>query len=1641
MKKEKLLKRGLASLLAVVLAVGLLPMMPGNMATVKAADGDKTVSLGTDVIKNPTAPTASTDTWKGSYVYFGTYGGNPVKYRVLDKNTTVFGGTTMLLDCDSILWAGSNPSSAFDDNSNDWANSNIRTYLNGTFLTNNFSAVEQSAIASSTKSTAYSGTDGADGDGCDGTLSYASLSNDKIFFLDAKEATNTSYGYSNEDGSAANREKTGGNAYWWLRSADTYATHYAGFVDSDGYIHYDFVGSGRVGVSPALNINLSSVLFTSVISGTKGETGAEYKLTLLDNDMTIAGNGNVSRSGGTVTVPYTISGTNSGSATQVSVLILGKEYTAGNTNGATVLAYEKLAVDSFSVTGTGTFTLPAELLDKTCGTDYYAYIIAEDVNGEKETDYASEPVSITVPAKPWEAPTVNAINIGTPGIIDPAVPTSTSDAWKGCYVYFGTYGTDDSGNPKPVKYRVLDSETSVFGGTTMLLDCDSILWAGTNSDGQSSAFDGDSNVWADSDIKTYLNGTFLTNNFSTAEQSAIASSNKSVADGTDGDGYIYLSYASLNNDKIFFLDAKEATNTSYGYSNTYGIAANRKKTGGNAYWWLRSAVTYNPNYAGIVISDGNFGPSSVDLDDVGVSPAFNINLSSVLFSSVSGTSKSSALTAASSQIGETTGTEWKLTLADTGKTVQVIEDKKVIKAADGTITVPYTYTDAATAEAEKVNQISVMITDKAYAAEGAKILYYGALQNIKDANGSDSTVSNAATGTGTFELPDGLTGTLGEDYHVYILAEHVNENSNATDYASTPVEITAMYNTIEIETVEASINTPKGGQALSTDITCTTDGVESATLSWTDTVNRPVDAIANYYPWTYKAHITVTPKPGYVFTSDTQITVNGTVLEDEKTVNADGTITVTGAFGSSRDKLISITAPQSIHVANGTDYASMNLPTEVNIVTEEGAATTAAVSWDTTTPASGSYDQTVLTEQTVTLNGTVTCPEEIDTNGVALTTTITITIEAAGITGAPTANPVAGTYTENQSVALTSSTEGATIYYTTDGSEPTLTEGVPGGTTQQYTAPIAVTGTEGESITTAIKAIAVKSGMQDSSVETFTYTIQIPVSKYTVTVTSGSGSGQYAQGETVTITASAAPSGQQFKAWEIVSGNITLASSTSETTSFTMPAEEVSVKAIYEAVPVTEYTITATAGANGTISPNGAVRVTAGGSQTFTISPSSGYVIDSLKVDGLEVTAATSYTFSDINANHTIEAAFKVPASKYTVTVTNGSGSGQYAQGETVTITASAAPSGQQFKEWEIVSGNITLASSTSETTSFTMPAEEVSVKAIYEAVPVTEYTITATAGANGTISPNGAVRVTAGGSQTFTISPSSGYVIDTLTVDGLEVTAATSYTFSDVNANHTIEATFKQESQTPVVTVPSITTQPGNATVKVGETATFTIAATGTDLTYQWQIDRNDGNGWVNIAGATATSYTTSTVDISCNGFKYQCVVSNLAGTVTSNTAVLTVTENSTPDPDPIDYNILDGANSSWTQNSDGSLSIRGSGAFSKFVGVKVDGSLVDAKNYTVKEGSTIVTLKADYLNTLSVGTHTFEILWTDGSASTTFTIKADTSDDGDKKDDVPKTGDNTPVAWLFILSILSGTGLIITAKKRRVNPDSSKR
>ena len=191
------------------------------------------------------------------------------------------------------------------------------------------------------------------------------------------------------------------------------------------------------------------------------------------------------------------------------------------------------------------------------------------------------------------------------------------------------------------------------------------------------------------------------------------------------------------------------------------------------------------------------------------------------------------------------------------------------------------------------------------------------------------------------------------------------------------------------------IDTPVPNTALDTEASCTTEGVKSTTpqITWT-----PSDTTAGYNK-SYTASVTLTADTGYEFTDSTTATVLGNNATSI-TKNTDGTLTITYDFpATAKDKLISITAPQAITVANGTAYDAMNLPATVNIVTEGNTVSSAPVTWNTTTPAGGSYEPSELTEQTVILTGTVTCPDSIDDNGIPLTTTITITISA-------TANPI-----------------------------------------------------------------------------------------------------------------------------------------------------------------------------------------------------------------------------------------------------------------------------------------------------------------------------------------------------------------------------------------------------------------------------------------------------------------------------------------------------------------------------------------------------------------------------------------------------------------------------------------------------------
>lgn len=277
-----------------------------------------------------------------------------------------------------------------------------------------------------------------------------------------------------------------------------------------------------------------------------------------------------------------------------------------------------------------------------------------------------------------------------------------------------------------------------------------------------------------------------------------------------------------------------------------------------------------------------------------------------------------------------------------------------------------------------------------------------------------------------------------------------------------------------------------------------------------------------------------------------------------------------------------------------------------------------------------------------------------------------------------------------------------------------------------------------------------------------------------------------------------------------------------------------------------------------------------------------------------------------------------------------------------------------------------------------------------------------------------------------------------------VEMNKTYKWRFTPVDINYEI---LTGEIELYHVDAPAVTEQPKSVSVTVGDTATFEVAATGTDVTYQWQIDRNDSNGFVDITGATGATYTTRVTDRDCNGFKYQCVLSNAAGSVTTDTVVLTV-----------QYQIIEGANGSWNQSTDGgSLRIRGNGEYSKFQNVKVDGNIIDSKNYTVSEGSTIIELHADYLKTLSEGSHTFEIVWTDGAAGTGFTVARNTSgsnntgnnDNNDSTDNsaaaaptaataqeldkVPATGDASGI-WiaLFVVSAVGLAAMLVRRKKQ---------
>ena len=260
--------------------------------------------------------------------------------------------------------------------------------------------------------------------------------------------------------------------------------------------------------------------------------------------------------------------------------------------------------------------------------------------------------------------------------------------------------------------------------------------------------------------------------------------------------------------------------------------------------------------------------------------------------------------------------------------------------------------------------------------------------------------------------------------------------------------------------------------------------------------------------------------------------------------------------------------------------------------------------------------------------------------------------------------------------------------------------------------------------------------------------------------------------------------------------------------------------------------ITSSAGENGSIAPEGKVYVPAGNSQKFDFTPDTGYAVDRVTIDGNAYVNNgvnllpgmdtwekwESYTFADVREDHTISVTFgedtnnnNVPdANEGTVTLTYNANGGE-----------GSAPAGQSADKWSTVTvaentftrsgysfaGWNTQADGSGEDyaagDAFQLTGQDAVLYAQWSyngggSTGTARYTIEASAGHGGGISPDGRVRVSRGSDKTFRITPDAGYEIADVLVDGESVGAVSRYTFETVRKNHTIEAEFRAVEKAP---------------------------------------------------------------------------------------------------------------------------------------------------------------------------------------------------------------------------------------------------
>ncbi len=361
----------------------------------------------------------------------------------------------------------------------------------------------------------------------------------------------------------------------------------------------------------------------------------------------------------------------------------------------------------------------------------------------------------------------------------------------------------------------------------------------------------------------------------------------------------------------------------------------------------------------------------------------------------------------------------------------------------------------------------------------------------------------------------------------------------------------------------------------------------------------------------------------------------------------------------------------------------------------------------------------------------------------------------------------------------------------------------------------------------------------------------------------------------------------------------------------------------------TTYTVTLQGGTGYTIAATGGSKspVNAGGSFSFTVTPSNGYTRGngfSVKANGTTLTSNNGvYTISNINANQTVSVSGIVKSQ-------NTGGGTLPAAPAITTTTLAAATMGKEYRQQITATGGTPITWSYSGTLPDGMtlaantgilsgtPTQEGSFRFAVKATNSTgfstrqmtlvvagsEYTVTKGANSEWTQGGDKGIEFSGSGKGTFTVKVDGAAVAAgkyTASADGSTVTLKPEYLDTLAAGSHTVTLVYGDGSAKAKFTIkakdktvaPTVSSQPASASVNADSSATFTVTASGTTpLLCQWQVDKNDGSGWTDISGAVNASYTVEKVTAEQNGWKYRCVIKNAAGSVESNAATLTVKE-----------------------------------------------------------------------------------------------------------------------------------------------------